>query len=223
MVLAEAVIFLIVVAILLRRDLGALAQLRFRGGWKLTLLVAGLFAVQALVILYAPGQSAFQVVTLMLSQGALLVLMVLNYHVPGAALFSLGIALNLAVMLANGGWMPITPEMYRFVHPERAVEVQSRAPDSKGIILPREQTNLWVLSDIVPIALPWRRTAVSIGDLLLIGGAAQFIFQGSVRRQVAKASPMVAQTGCPHLSASTSGQRGETLESDAGRLTIRKG
>lgn len=192
MVIAEAVIFLIVVAILLRRDLGALAQLRFRGGWKFTLLVAGLFVAQALIILYAPGQSAFQVVTLMLSQGALLALIALNHHVPGAALFSLGIVLNLAVMLANGGWMPITPEMYRFVHPERVVEVQSRAPDSKGIILPREQTNLWVLSDIVPITLPWRRTAVSIGDLLLIAGAAQFIFQGSARKRIAEASPVAA-------------------------------
>jgi len=188
MVIAEAVIFLIVVAVLLRRDWSVLAQLRFRGGWKFTLLVAGLFAAQALIILYAPGQSAFQVAALMLSQGALLALIVLNYHVPGAALFSLGIVLNLAVMLANGGWMPITPEMYRFVHPERMVEVRSRAPDSKGIILPREQTNLWVLSDIVPITLPWRRTAVSIGDLLLIAGAAQFIFQGSAKRRVAEAS-----------------------------------
>lgn len=190
MIIAEAVIFLIVVAVLLRCNLGALAQLRFRGGWRFALLAAGLFAAQALIILYAPGQSAFQVATLMLSQGALLGLVILNYHVPGVALFSLGIVFNLAVMLANGGWMPITPEMYHFVHPERVIEVGSRAPDSKGIILPRDQTNLWVLSDIVPITLPWRRTAVSIGDLLLIAGAAQFIFQGAAKRRVAKTSPV---------------------------------
>lgn len=216
MVIAEAVIFLIVVAILLRRDLGALAELRFRGGWRLTFLVVGLFAAQALIILYAPGQSTFQLVTLMLSQGALLVLIVLNYHIPGAALFSLGIALNLAVMLANGGWMPITPEMYHFVHPERVVEIGSRAPDSKGIILSREQTNLWVLSDIVPVALPWRRTAVSIGDLLLIAGAAQFIFQGSAKRCVAETSPVTTAMGRAHLAASMSGERkgarGDDLE-----------
>jgi hypothetical protein len=192
MVVAEAVIFFIVVAILLRRDLGALARLRFRGGWKFALLVAGLFAAQALMIVYAPGQSALQVVVLMLSQTTLLVLVVLNRHVPGAILFSLGIVLNLVVMLANGGWMPITPEMYRFVHPERVLDIQARAPSSKGIILPREQTNLWLLSDIVPIALPWRRTAVSIGDLLLIAGAGQFIFQGSARKRVAE---MATSTG----------------------------
>jgi len=192
MVVAEAVIFFIVVAILLRRDLGALARLRFRGGWKFALLVAGLFAAQALMIVYAPGQSALQVVVLMLSQTTLLVLVVLNRHVPGAILFSLGIVLNLVVMLANGGWMPITPEMYRFVHPERVLDIQTRAPSSKGIILPREQTNLWLLSDIVPIALPWRRTAVSIGDLLLIAGAGQFIFQGSARKRVAE---MATSTG----------------------------
>ena len=111
MILAEAVIFWIIVALLLRRDFSAIAQYRFRGGWKLAVAVAVLFAVQALVVLYVPGQSGVQLAALTLSQLALLALVVLNRHLPGAVLFASGMVLNITVMLANGGWMPITPEL----------------------------------------------------------------------------------------------------------------
>ena len=87
------------------------------------------------------------------------------------------------VMIANGGWMPITPERYEWVHPERVSETFAKPPSSKNIILPYEESTLWVLSDIIPVTLPWRRNAMSIGDLLLIAGAAQFIFWGSQKRE----------------------------------------
>jgi len=184
MVLAEAVIFWIVLAVLLRRDLSGIARCSFRGGWKLAGLVAALFAAQALVIVYAPGQSLVQVLILALSQAALLVLVAINRHLPGAILFALGTLLNTTVMLANGGWMPITPQMYHFVHPERPVEAYARPPSSKGIILPESETRLYPLSDIVPVTLPWRRTALSIGDLLLIASTAQFILHATSKRQL---------------------------------------
>ncbi len=177
MVLADAVIFLLILALLLRRDLSAIGRIAYRGGWKLAVAVAGLFALQAIMVLYVPGQTVLQRVLLILSQAVLVSLLLLNRHVPGAQLFALGIILNVAVMVANGGWMPVTPETHYFVHPDRPAEVQVRQINSKNIILPRTETNLWILSDIVPIILPWRRSAVSIGDLLLILGAAQFIFQ----------------------------------------------
>jgi hypothetical protein len=183
MVVAEAVVFWIVVALLLRRDLGPIATRSFRGGWKLAALVVGLFLAQALMVLYVPGQTTLQIATVMVSQVAMLGLAALNRHLPGAILFASGIVLNTTVMAANGGWMPITQDMYYFVHPERVAEVQSRPPTSKGIILPRSETNLWALSDIVPLPLPWRRTAVSVGDLLLIAGVGQFIMHASARRR----------------------------------------
>lgn len=113
---------------------------------------------------------------LILSQLALLIPFLLNRHVPGAKLFALGLVLNTTVMVANGGWMPLTPETYHFVHPERTVEVQTKPAHSKNIILLRSQTRLWFLSDIIQVRLPWRRTALSIGDLILIVGMAQLIF-----------------------------------------------
>ena len=181
MVVAEAVVFWIAVAVLFRRDMGAIASHTFRGGWKLGVAVAGLFLAQASVVLYVSGRTTLQMATLILSQVILLGIVVLNRHLPGAIFFALGIVLNITVMAANGGWMPITPEVYHFIHPGRVVEVEARPPSSKGILLPKSDTYLWVLSDIVPIVLPWRRTAVSIGDLLVIAGIGQFIVHATAR------------------------------------------
>jgi hypothetical protein len=181
-ILADAIIFLLILALLLRRDLSAIGRISYRGGWKLAAIVAGLFVLQAMMVLYVPGQTIFQMALLILSQMALVFLLLLNRAVPGAKLFALGIILNIAVMAANGGWMPVTPETHYFVHPDRPVELQARQVNSKDVILPRAETNLWILSDIIPVALPWRRTAVSTGDLLLILGAAQFILQTTSKR-----------------------------------------
>jgi hypothetical protein len=183
MILAYAIIVLIILAIILRRDLSALGQISFRGGWIFFVGVIGLFILQAGLVTYVPGQSLWQMLILNLSQIALISLFLLNRHLPGAKLFALGIALNVLVMVANGGWMPVTPEMTRFVHPERPVTEQVRPGSSKNIILPRSETNLWILSDIIPVILPWRRNGISVGDILLVAGAAQFIFQATAKKR----------------------------------------
>jgi len=183
-ILAYAIIFLLILALLLRRDVSAIGKVEVRGGKKLLVIVVGLFAAQAVLVIFAPGQTTLQMAILILSQIALGFLFVLNRHLPGAKLFALGVFLNVLVMVANGGWMPITLETYQYVHPElAAVEVGARAPDSKNIVLPRAETNLWILSDIIPVFLPWRGWAISIGDVLLIVGIAQFIFQTTSKRE----------------------------------------
>jgi hypothetical protein len=204
-VLADAIIFLLILALLLRRDLSAVGRISYRGGWKFAAVVAGLFVLQAVTVLYVPGQTVFQVALLMLSQVALVLLLLLNRHVPGAKLFALGITLNIAVMMANGGWMPVTPEIHNFVHPDRPVELQARQVNSKDIILPRTEINLWILSDIIPVTLPWRRNAVSIGDVLLILGAAQFVFQTTSKQKVRGEQPDLRE------SQAATKQRASTL------------
>ena len=182
MILVYAIIFLVILALLLRRDLSALGRIQYRGGWKLGLVIGTLFFLQAALVLVVPGQTTLQMLVVILSQFVLIFLFILNRHVPGAKLFALGVILNTTVMIANGGWMPITPETYQAIRPNRVVEVQDRAPLSKGIMLPRSETNLWLLSEIIPVSLPGHKNAVSIGDLLLILGVAQFLFQGTAKR-----------------------------------------
>jgi hypothetical protein len=141
--------------------------------------VVGLFWLQAILVIYVPGQTTFQIFVVLFSQLALIFLLLVNRHVPGAKLFALGVLLNTVVMAANGGWMPITPETYQSIRPNRVVEVQERAPASKGIMLPRHETKLWLLSDIIPISILGHKNAMSPGDLLLIMGVAQFLFQAT--------------------------------------------
>ena len=183
MILAYAIIVLIILAILFRRDLSALGQISYRGSRVFVGGVIGLFILQAGLVIYMPGQALWQMIFLNLSQIALISLFLLNHHIPGAKLFAFGIALNVLVMVANGGWMPVTPEMAHFVHPDRPVVEQVRSSSSKNIILSRSETNLWILSDIIPVILPWRRNAVSMGDVVLVAGVAQFIFQATAKKR----------------------------------------
>ena len=182
MILVFAVVLIVIAAIAMRRDLSAIGRLSFRGGWKLAVAVAGLFIVQAKLVIFVPGQTVFQMALLIFSQAALVLLILVNRHIPGAKLFALGVILNTLVMVANGGWMPVTPETVEFASPARPALVEySKPQDSKNIVMARSDTNLWILSDIIPVTLPWNRYAVSIGDILLVVGAAQFIFQTTSR------------------------------------------
>jgi hypothetical protein len=146
-------------------------------------MVIGLFVLQTWLVIYAPGQTTWQMIILISSQLALLGLILYNHAVPGARLFALGIALNLLVMVANGGWMPVTTETYRFVHPNNDLTLYTKPPSSKNIILPRSDTKFWYLSDVIRLNLLWQRTAVSLGDILLVGGVGQLIWQGTARKQ----------------------------------------
>lgn len=175
MILIYLIISLSCLAWLLRRDLSAIGQITFRGGWKLGLAILGLFMLQALLVTYAPGQTMFQMMVVVGSQTLLAFLIILNRHLPGAKLFALGIALNTMVMIANGGWMPITPETYQTLSSEHTVELQGRAPASKGIMLSQHETNLWFLSDIIPVDFLGHNSAMSIGDVLILAGIAQFL------------------------------------------------
>ena len=191
MILAYAIVILIVIALVLQRDLSPIGRLSYRGGWITLILVIGLFILQANFVIFAAGQSTSQMILLLGSQILLTGLILLNYHIPGAKMFALGLILNIIVMGLNSGWMPITPETYNYVHPNRQVEVFTRPPNSKNIVIPQSETTLWILSDIIRVPVPWRRYAMSVGDVLLIAGVAQLIFLASLRKHPL---PLVNQT-----------------------------
>jgi hypothetical protein len=183
MILAYAAIFLIVLALIFKRDLNVLAQLPYRGNWKLVAIILGLFALQWGAVVFVQERTILHMGLLIASHLALATLFLFNRRLPGAKLFALGIILNTLVMIANGGWMPVTPETAQFVQPGQSVEMYSHPPKSKNIIIPRSETKLWLLSDNIPVTLPWRRNAVSIGDILMIAAIGQFLFQPAAARR----------------------------------------
>jgi hypothetical protein len=175
-ILLVALAVALLAAFLRGGSLRNLADFHLEWGW-----LAGLaLVIQIAAIYWATGDSY-----LYLQRGALVVSSLLllpvvwrNRRSPGLALIGLGLALNLTVMVANGGFMPITPEaVARIEHENLIVHLDSleRMSGSKGIVLPREETALWVLSDIFIIPPPFPvASAFSLGDALVAVGA--FIF-----------------------------------------------
>jgi hypothetical protein len=113
--------------------------------------------------------------TLVLSQLGLLIFSAANLKHPGFWLLFSGITLNLIVITANGGWMPISTKTIQVLHPEHplsAWNLGGRLGHSKNILLFQEQIRFRVLADRFPFPdwFPWPR-AFSLGDALLAAGA----------------------------------------------------
>jgi hypothetical protein len=91
----------------------------------------------------------------------------------GFWLLGLGLILNMTVILLNKGLMPIRPEnVSRLVPnaPTGSWEIGSRLGTGKDIVLLRDQTRLWWLSDYFYLPLPGRGVAFSLGDILIALG-----------------------------------------------------
>ncbi len=177
MILIYIALIMVSMAFLMGHDLGAIGRLPYRGGRSILGLVLGLFILQTIAVIYVPGQTTLQVIILILSQVVLIAVLLLNHRLPGAKLFALGVALNVTVMVANGGWMPISIETYNYIYPDRPpIEAQARPPKSKNVALPQKDITMWWLVDVIPTPWLWRWYAVSPGDVILMIGAARFIF-----------------------------------------------
>jgi hypothetical protein len=109
------------------------------------------------------------------SQILLFLFVMSNRNKPGFWMLGLGLALNLAIILLNGGLMPISPETVARLAPDAAPDswhIGERLGTGKDIVLTLEQTRLWFLSDrfLLPDGIS-TRAALSLGDILVAVGA----------------------------------------------------
>jgi len=181
MILLLAIVLSFTIAFVRGGRLERLADVPIRHGW--IALIA--LALQILMV-YGPVAGLGW---LMLASYGLLVLVIgLNWRLPGMPLVGAGLALNLAVMAVNGGFMPIAPETLSragLEHLAASLETGTYVTNAKDVLLPREATRLWWLSDILVVPLPSPLKAVlSVGDLVLAIGAVIFIQKAMLRQVV---------------------------------------
>jgi hypothetical protein len=125
------------------------------------------------------------------SQVLLLVFCWLNRHIPGIAILAAGLTVNLLVITANGGFMPISPETARRLVSEKALEsleIGSRFGWKDVLLLP-ETTRLFFLSDflLLPERFPYQ-VAFSPGDVLVAIGAFWLMAAGPGSSDIKKRS-----------------------------------
>ncbi len=175
MILAVAVLGAVVIGLIRGGSLRRLATLPLSGGW-LAILAFGL----QICLIYFPepvseGLFSLRAGLLIVSYGLLLFVAWRNRELPGVPLMVAGFCANLFVMVANGGYMPITQEALAQVgHSKRIVAAQegARVLATKDIVLPHDRTVAWWLADVFVLPPPFPIPSVfSAGDLLIALGA----------------------------------------------------
>jgi Family of unknown function (DUF5317) len=111
------------------------------------------------------------------------------------AIAAVGAALNALVVMANDGYMPVTPAAPAWVL-DKATTPKG-AERLHNIVLMTPETHLNWLGDVFvqPSWTPPRPNAVSVGDLLLSGGIAWWVF--GTTRATRKHSVFPATLGAP--------------------------
>lgn len=170
----------LVIAVLIGGDVRRLSQIKIR---HLELLVAA-FAVKVAVAVLGTthSQAAVTVARPLNVIGAVLLVAVVwfNRRIPGALLFGSGLTLNLIVILAFGGRMPVL--LPHDIDPNSAVLALLKGGlDPLHVALHHPQ-GLWFIGDIFAIpGLGGHWSLVSVGDLLMAAGIAWLIIRSSQR------------------------------------------
>ena len=97
-----------------------------------------------------------------------------NRRVPGMSILICGIALNLAVMTANSGFMPISPQTAsRLISEERLLDIQpgSRLGPKDILLHPQDTRFEWLADRFLPPSWFPYQVAFSLGDVLIAIGA----------------------------------------------------
>jgi hypothetical protein len=162
---------------------GNLSTLRLKG---MGFILAS-FVIQ--LVIYIP---AVRHTAIAQNDGGVIYMIVLALMIIGVArnwrfgtttrLVLLGLALNTAVVTANGGHMPVSASALRSVQGNAMVQTIAAHRDYANRMLADRHSLLLPLSDAIPVPLPFGHGSVgSFGDLLIAAGAATLAFGATYR------------------------------------------
>jgi hypothetical protein len=155
----------------------------FRAGWLVALGFLPQFMAFYLPYTRRLLSDELASVSLVCSQLMLLAFTALNFRLPGVPLLMLGLACNLGVILANGGFMPLPVEAAARLVDQTTLSslpIGVRLGSaSKDILLPEAQIMLPWLADrfVSPPSLSYR-FAFSLGDVLVAAGTFWLLLVG---------------------------------------------
>ncbi len=198
MILLFVLLVSLVIGLARGGSLGNLNQLQIRYEW----LPLILFLVQASLVLFPIIESQalvnVQRLAIVSTYGGLLVFLYLNRFLPGVKLILLGAALNFAVILANGGYMPVAQEALQAAGHEDLIITRGERQyvlGSKDVVLEISQTRLAPLSDIlvIPEEAPLSGS-FSIGDIVISFGAFYLLNEALLGKCVARGDSILPRS-----------------------------
>ena len=160
--------------------LGNLASIRLRSAWLLAFAVVIRYGTEAVLPQVAEAE-LLRLPLLATAFALLLVALWVNRSYPGMSLAFVGILFNAAVIVVNGGYMPIWEPSLRaagFGLADLSPTVHTLLPaglDASFLL------HLGPLAEVIPIPLPFIQNVASVGDAFLTAGLAFFLFAGVVR------------------------------------------
>lgn len=181
--------------------ISSLAAVQIRGIWAIGLI----FLFQFWAVEAAPGSWVGWTGPLVVSTQILLgAVLWINRALPGFRIVLLGTLLNVLVMAANGGYMPVSQAaMERAGHEYliRPAGDRTFVASNKQIVLDPSETRLYALSDIftVPRGAPVSGN-FSIGDVLIAVGVAVFLHRaGGVKNDFPETQIILTERGRQRL------------------------
>ena len=164
-----------------------LATIEIRFGWLIIIAVL----VQSMPFALSAPSSFVELKKAMLVLSYVLLLWVLsrNLNSWGMRILLIGTLLNFVAIVANDGLMPVSPEARLWAGKPAIGEsgFGKVLPEGTGILLPVDQTRLWLLSDIIPVS--WAHMVISYGDIII--GIGLLIFAAQAIRGGGKKSLVV--------------------------------
>lgn len=186
MILAALCLVLLLGLMAVGGRVGNLAQIKVKRGWLAPLA----FLMQAYLI-FIPAETGGGLLSgrsliLIFSNCLLFAVIWYNRHLSGVKLIGLGLLLNFLVIVANGGFMPITPDtLVQIGYDSNAPRLETgyRVARTKNIVMEPGEARLWFLSDILVIPRPFPiPSALSVGDLLIAVGVFLFLREPMLRK-----------------------------------------